>query len=108
VSRKAIVVAAVRGGLLSMNEACERYRLTSEELLSWQAQVDRNGLKGRERHGFKSIAEQVGARAYGTYVGRALAPTLAGSRLQNTGPEGAIAGNIQVTCLGLFRPDHVV
>ena len=45
-SRKAIVVAAVRGGLLSMNHACARYRLTTEEFLSWQAQVDRNGLKG--------------------------------------------------------------
>ena len=45
-SRKAIVVAAVRGGLLSMNDACAGYRLTTEEFLSWQTQVDRNGLKG--------------------------------------------------------------
>src|SRR5215212_1108033 len=45
-SRKAIVVAAVRGGLLSMSEACARYRLTTEEFLSWQAQVDLDGLKG--------------------------------------------------------------
>ena len=45
-SRKAIVVAAVRGGLLSMSDACARYRLTTEEFLSWQTQVDRNGLKG--------------------------------------------------------------
>jgi hypothetical protein len=45
-SRKAIVVAAVRGGLLSMSEACARYRLTTEEFLSWQTQVDRNGLQG--------------------------------------------------------------
>src|SRR4051794_39081872 len=40
-SRKAIVVAAARGGLLSMNDACARYRLTTEEFLSWQTQVDR-------------------------------------------------------------------
>jgi hypothetical protein len=45
-SRKAIVVAAVRGGLLSMSEACARYRLTTEEFLSWQTQVDRDGLQG--------------------------------------------------------------
>src|SRR5215210_4065094 len=45
-SRKAIVVAAVRGGLLSMSEACARYRLTTEEFLNWQTQVDRNGLHG--------------------------------------------------------------
>src|SRR6187200_2414184 len=45
-SRKAIVVAAVWGGLLSMSDACARYRLTTEEFLNWQAQVDRNGLQG--------------------------------------------------------------
>src|SRR4051794_23068043 len=45
-SRKAIVVAAVRGGLLSMRDACARYRLTTEEFLNWQTQVDRNGLHG--------------------------------------------------------------
>jgi len=45
-SRKAIVVAAVRGGLLSMSDACARYRLTTEEFLGWQMQVDRNGLQG--------------------------------------------------------------
>ena len=45
-SRKAIVVAAVRGGLLSMSDACARYRLTTEEFLSWQTQVDRIGLQG--------------------------------------------------------------
>src|SRR5687767_6635879 len=45
-SRKAIIVAAVRGGLLSMSDACARYRLTTEEFLSWQTQVDQNGLQG--------------------------------------------------------------
>ena len=46
VRQKAIVVAAVRGGLLSMEEACERYALTLEEYLSWQTAVDRHGLAG--------------------------------------------------------------
>jgi hypothetical protein len=45
-SRKAVVVAAVRGGLLSLEDACRRYRLTAEEYLSWQTQVDRHGLMG--------------------------------------------------------------
>ena len=44
--RKAVVVAAVRGGLLSVEQACERYALTLEEYLSWQAAVDRFGLHG--------------------------------------------------------------
>ena len=34
--RKAEVVAAVRGGLLSFQEACSRYSLTVDEFRSWQ------------------------------------------------------------------------
>src|SRR4051812_15612304 len=45
-SRKAIVVAAVRAGILSIEEACGRYRLTKEELAMWQLQVERHGLAG--------------------------------------------------------------
>jgi hypothetical protein len=45
-SRKAKVVCAVRGGLLSIEEACRRYTLTVEEFLSWQASVNRHGLAG--------------------------------------------------------------
>lgn len=46
IRRKAEVVAAVRGGLLSLEEACERYTLTIEEFLSWNAMIDRHGLAG--------------------------------------------------------------
>jgi hypothetical protein len=44
--RKAVLVAAVRGGLLSLEEACERYTLTVDEFLSWQHAIDRYGLPG--------------------------------------------------------------
>ena len=44
--RKAIVVAAVRGGLITLDEACSRYRLTVDEFLSWQHLIDRHGLAG--------------------------------------------------------------
>jgi putative intracellular protease/amidase len=44
--RKAQVVAAVCGGLLSLDEACSRYTLTADEFLSWQAAIDRHGLAG--------------------------------------------------------------
>ena len=44
--RKAELVAAVRGGLLSLEEACERYALTIDEFLSWQITLDRHGLPG--------------------------------------------------------------
>lgn len=46
IRRKAVVVAAVRGGLLTLEEACERYTLTIDELLSWQTALDRHGLAG--------------------------------------------------------------
>ncbi len=46
IRRKAEVVAAVRGGLLSLEEACTRYTLTVEEFLSWQRSIDRHGLAG--------------------------------------------------------------
>ena len=35
IRRKAELVAAVRGGLLSLDEACARYLLTVDEFLSW-------------------------------------------------------------------------
>ncbi len=44
--RKAEVVAAVRGGLLSLEDACTRYTLSVEEFLSWQRAIDLNGLPG--------------------------------------------------------------
>ncbi len=46
IRRKAIVVAAVRGGLLSLEEACSRYRLTMDEYLNWQQSIDSHGLAG--------------------------------------------------------------
>ena len=46
IRRKAELVAAVRGGLLSLEEACERYALTVDEFLSWQRSIDRYGLPG--------------------------------------------------------------
>ncbi len=46
IRRKAEVVAAVRGGLLTLEEACERYRLTTEEFLGWQRSIDRWGMQG--------------------------------------------------------------
>jgi hypothetical protein len=65
IRRKAEVVAAVEGGLLSVEAACDRYRLTSKELegcgrrstpMAWQACVRRVS---------SNIAEpEVGVRSY--------------------------------------------
>ncbi len=46
IRRKGEVVAAVRGGLLSLEEACDRYTLTVDEFLSWQRCIDKHGLAG--------------------------------------------------------------
>ena len=46
VRRKAEVVAAVNGGLLTIDEVLERYSLTLEEFASWQRAVDRSGMQG--------------------------------------------------------------
>ncbi len=44
--RKAQVVAAVRSGLLSFDEACERYRLSEEEFKTWISLLDNHGVRG--------------------------------------------------------------
>lgn len=46
IRRKAEVVAAVRGGLISLEEACDRYSLTAEEFVSWQSAIDKHGIAG--------------------------------------------------------------
>ena len=46
IRRKAEVVAAVNGGLLTIEEACSRYNLALEEFASWQRAVDRSGMQG--------------------------------------------------------------
>jgi hypothetical protein len=61
VRRKAEVVAAVAGGLLSIDDVCDRYGLTLEEFAGWQRAVDRSGMPGlrvtRIQH-YKSLYER--------------------------------------------------
>ena len=46
VRRKAEVVAGVRGGLITLDEALKRYDLTIDEFRSWQRLLDNHGLEG--------------------------------------------------------------
>jgi hypothetical protein len=39
IRRKAEVVVAVHGGLLTLDDACRRYGLTQEEFAAWQRDV---------------------------------------------------------------------
>ena len=43
-SRKAAVVRALEYGLITREEALERYSLSEEELVSWQSAVERHGI----------------------------------------------------------------
>ncbi len=44
--RKAAVVSAVLAKVLTMEDACRRYRLSREELQSWIEQIRRHGAHG--------------------------------------------------------------
>jgi hypothetical protein len=46
IRRKAEVVAGVRAGLITIDEACERYSLSIDEFLSWQRLLAKHGLPG--------------------------------------------------------------
>ncbi|HEV8677559.1 MAG TPA: DUF1153 domain-containing protein [Candidatus Paceibacterota bacterium] len=58
IGKKAIVIAAVEGKLLTEEEARERYLLSKEELDSWRALLQKEGLKGlRVTHLRKYVAK---------------------------------------------------
>ena len=61
VRRKAEVVAAVNGGLLTFDEVCDRYDISLEEFASWKRAVERSGMPGlrvtRIQH-YKSLYER--------------------------------------------------
>lgn len=44
--RKAAVVVATRAGILSRQEAHQRYMLSDEELATWEVAFDRRGIPG--------------------------------------------------------------
>lgn len=44
--RKATVVAAVDGGLLTRDEACSRYGISDEEYASWEMLYQTHGKQG--------------------------------------------------------------
>jgi hypothetical protein len=46
IRRKAEVVAGVKGGLISVDEACQRYDLSIDEFRSWQRLFDNHGMRG--------------------------------------------------------------
>ena len=43
--RNVQVVCAVRGGVITRQEACDRYGISDEELFSWEVLLDDHGLR---------------------------------------------------------------
>ncbi len=43
--RKALVVCAIRGGLISRQGACDRYGISDAELCSWEKLLDGHGVR---------------------------------------------------------------
>ena len=44
--RRAVIVNAVRTGVISLEEVCRRYELSVEEFLAWQRAIDTHGVPG--------------------------------------------------------------
>ena len=44
--RKAAVVAAVAGGMITLEEACRRYQMSEEEFVAWQRAFEDKGILG--------------------------------------------------------------
>lgn len=64
--RKAEVVSAVRGGLLSLQDACRRYSLSEDEYRSWERLIDDHGLRGlhtTRTQMYRNIAQRKAGRS---------------------------------------------
>jgi Protein of unknown function (DUF1153) len=44
--RKAVIVDAVRQGVVSLEEVCRRYQLSIEEFITWQRAIESHGVPG--------------------------------------------------------------
>ncbi len=67
--RKAQVVCAIRGGLISRQEACDRYCISDEELFSWEKLLDDHGvgaLRVMSTQRYRQAATSTGEDAQGS------------------------------------------
>lgn len=51
--RKAAVVGAVSNGVISLDEACRRYRLSHEEFQAWRQAIEAHGIGGLSIKGYR-------------------------------------------------------
>ena len=45
-ARKAVIVGAIRGNWVPIEEVCEVYDLSPDEVLAWERDIDRYGVPG--------------------------------------------------------------
>ena len=79
IRRKAIVVAAVRAGVISLEEACRPNTLTSEEFHAWQRLDDSHGLprlRVTRLQDYRSLNAGPGTAAPASSTPNAAAPAL--------------------------------
>ena len=62
IRRKAEVVAGVRGGLITLDEACRRYRLSVDEFRSWERLLEDHGLAGLRATRIKKYRKSAAAK----------------------------------------------
>jgi transposase-like protein len=66
--RKAEIIAAVNGGLLSLMDACQRYQISHEEFRDWvraYEQCGLSGLRARRKRRQSEAEPSSGAQLYG-------------------------------------------
>ena len=59
IRRKAEVVAAVEGELISLEDACKRYGISFEEFEGWQKAIGRHGIQGLRTTQIKRYREKL-------------------------------------------------
>jgi hypothetical protein len=71
--RKAAVIAAIRGRIITVQEARERYGLSAEELAAWERDLDRFGVPGLRATRVQIYRQTPVPKMIDDVVGRALA-----------------------------------
>jgi hypothetical protein len=59
--RKAALIAAVRAGAISLDDACRRYRLSAEEFAGWLAAFEKHGAPGLRATRFQIYRDPPGS-----------------------------------------------
>jgi hypothetical protein len=84
VRRKAAVIAAVRSGGITIEEACRVYQLSEEEFLSWQRAFEIHGLAGLRATRVQQYRESRPARAPSASLEQPVEPSLSSRAAPST------------------------